>query len=113
MLNDVRQNGSGTAVLDNTGDNVAATFGHAEHDALVVLSPLVPATNEMLVDLDNGRAGAVAADRRVAVNDVHVIADAIAHAPSRLVGDAKLALDFLGGDPVPRCAEQEHHVVPL
>ncbi len=37
----------------------------------------------------------------------------MAHAPCRFVGDADLALDFLGRDAVPRSGEQEHHEKPV
>lgn len=97
------------AIRDFAHDNFAATFDHAEDDVFVVVAPLVLATNECLVDLDNG----VSAKRPVAIGIGHVLADFMAHTPRAFVRHAKLALDFLGRNAVAGHAEQEHDVEPL
>ncbi len=48
------------------------------------------------------------AKRGVAIDVAHVFADQSRHAPRGLVGDAKLALQFLRGDAVPGSGEQVH-----
>ena len=70
----------------------------------------VLAADKCFVDFDR-LAGA--AKRVVAVHIAHILADQIAHAPSRLVRDAELTLDLLRRDAIPRRAKQVHHVKPI
>lgn len=58
----------------------------------------------------NVRAGT--ANGSTAVNVCHVLADQPSHAPRRLVGHPKLALQFLGADTMPRGGEQVDRVEP-
>ena len=50
---------------------------------------------------------------RVDINLRDVLAKLMAHAPRGLIGDAKLALQFLGGNAMPRCGEQIRRIEPL
>ena len=70
-------------------------------------SPFPLAAHIGFVDLD------VAVQAIVTVNVRHVLADFVAHAPCRLVGDAKRALQFLRGHAVARRREHVHRVKPL
>lgn len=54
----------------------------------------------------------IAVQRAVAVQNGHVFADFMAHAPSRLVGASELALKLFRADAVARHGEQVHGVVP-
>src|SRR5262245_41447965 len=91
--------------------HVAAAFDHAEHDRLILwLAVSVAATNDSFAR-PHGLAGA--ANRKIAIHITHVLADQVAHAPSRFVGHAELALDLFGGHAVPRGAEQVHDVEPV
>src|SRR5579885_381996 len=96
--------------LNDARNNIATAFDNAKHYGLVVLAKFIFAAEKTFVRLDR-LAGT--AKRIVAVNVAHVFADQVAHAPSRFVGDAELALDLLGGHAVPRGAEQEHDVEPV
>ena len=114
---DVRQHNrleAGAALVRNDlGDDVAVTLQHAHDDRLAsgaahVLA-LLDAADKRFIDF---YGGARATDRRFAVNVGHVLADFMAHAPSGLVGNAKLALQFLRRHAVPRRGEQVHGVEP-
>jgi len=99
------------AVLHDAGNHVAAAFNHTRNDDLVVLASAILAADYCVIDL---KALAVrTAQGVVAVHIAHVVADQAGHAPSRLVGHADGALDFLGAQAVTRCAEQEHDVEPV
>ena len=102
------------AARHNLGHNVPAAFQQADNCSLVALVTRPFAfdrtADQGFVDLDNLPH---ATKRVVAVERPHVFADLMAHAPRRLVSDAKLALDFLGGNTVPRRAEQEHDKEPI
>ena len=110
---DDRHHRADAAIRNDLGDEITPTLDHAEHNRFVGEEALFLrrlATDEGFVDLD---LFAKATKRRVTIDLPHVFADFVAHAPSRLVGHAKLALDFLGGNTVPRRAEQEHDVEPI
>ena len=111
MLDDVLLKAGPLHVRHNAGDDIATTFHHAEHDDLAKRRPAplagALAADHDLVNLD------VATDRRVAVNEGEVLADFMTHAPSRLVVHRKLALQFLGRNPVTGRGEQIHGVKPL
>jgi len=102
------------AARDNFGDNLPATFLHANDNSLVglIARPLTlyRTADQSFVNLDNPTN---AAERITAVNRAHILADFVTHAPSRFVGHAKLALDFLGGDTVSRSAELKHNEKPI
>ena len=74
------------------------------------LAALGFAADQRLVDLDD-LAGA--ANGSLPSSLRHVFPDLVAHAPSRLVRHANLALDSLGSNAVPRRREQEDHIVPV
>ena len=98
---------SGAALVgDNRRHHVPAALDHTQHNRLGGAE----SADESFVDLD---VLAGTANRSVAVHVAHVFADFMAHAPRRLVGHAELALDFLGGNPVPRGAEQKHDMEPV
>jgi len=113
---DHRKQRPARAVGHNVRHHVAALFEHAEHNRLAFRRvPAALATgqttaNESLVNLDNRTS---AANRSVAVNRAHILADLVAHAPRGFVGHAKLPLDFLGRDTVTRSAELEHDEEPV
>ena len=99
----------------NLGNNVSAAFKHPKNDrfsrrSAPALTTFADAADVGFVDLDEL---AHSADRKVTVNRAHILADHMAHAPRRFVGDAKLALDFLSGDAVPRRAELKHDKKPV
>lgn len=109
VLQDMGDNRIGPAVTDNAGDDLTAPLDHAEDDVLVILPHFVVTANKRLVGLDD----ALGTERAIAVNPSHVFADFMADTPSRLVGHAQLALQFLRGHAVARRGEQEHGVKPL
>ena len=102
------------ATGDNPRNQFPAAFQHPDHNRLVahvaVAHPAYRPAHNRFVNLDSL---ADTAKRIVAVLRRHKLADFMAHAPSRLVGHAKLAFDFLGGNSVTRGAEQEHDVEPV
>jgi hypothetical protein len=102
------------ARLDNAGNQLAIAFQHPHHAGLVALvtAPLAAnrAADKRFIDFDRL---ADTAKRIIAVLRRHIFADFMAHAPRRLVGHAKLALDFLGGNAVARGAEQKHDIKPV
>lgn len=112
-LFDMGQHAISAAVAHDATHNLAVALDHSEHHGLVVFAHSVFAADEGLVDFDHAIVGTATAKRRVAVYLPHVLPDQEAHAPRRLVGDAKLPLDLFSGHAVPRSAEQEHDVVPI
>lgn len=104
----------GAALIGNDlGDQVAVTLQRPDNNRLAgaaahVLALLAPA-DQRFVNL-NGGAGT--ANRAFTVDGGHVLADFVAHAPCRLVGDAKLALEFLGTDTMARRGEQVDSIEP-
>ena len=113
VLLDDRDHRADTAVRDNLGYNVATALNHSQNDRFVGKEAFFLrclSADERLVNLN---LFAKAAERRVAIDLAHVFADFVAHAPSRLVGHAKLALDLLCGNATPRRAEQKHNVEPV
>src|SRR5205814_1777727 len=101
-------------VGNNPRQHVAALFEHSENDRHVVLAATATAVGlAAQIRLVDFHRHVRAADRFVTVQIGHVFADLIAHAPSRLVSHAKLALDALRGNAVPSRREQEHHVEPI
>ena len=101
-----RLQGRALLVRHNRSANVPAAFGQTHHNRLGGAKT----AEHCFVDLDM-LAGAT--HRRVTVNRTHIFPDLMAHAPSRFVGHAKLAFDFLGSDTVSRSAEQEHNKEPI
>ena len=102
-------------VFDNLRNHVAVALHYAENDRLTRCAPPALAALADAADIGfvNFNDGAETANRKAAVNNGHILADFVAHPPSRFVGHADLALDFLGGDPVPRSAELEHDKEPI
>lgn len=102
------------AAGDDLGGNLAAALHHTDHSGLVSLVSAALAfnrtTDKRLVDLG---MRAETAKRAATVDSAHILADHVAHAPSRLVGNAKLALDFLGRNAIPRRAKPKHHGEPI
>lgn len=99
-------------VIDVAGDDFAITLDHAEDNGLVgvsaafgLLRPL--AADVGLVDFD------MPTEPAIPVNLTHVLADFVTDAPRGFVGDAKLALQFLGGDAMTGSREQVHGIEPL
>src|ERR1700704_2706054 len=96
--------------LHNARHDIAAALDHAKYDSLVILAKPVVAADECFVRLNRLSR---TAQRRVTIDVAHIEPDHVTHAPSRLVGHAKLALHFLGGHAVPRLAKQEHDIEPI
>jgi len=112
VFKDMRLKGLAANVLHDAGDHVAVSLDHAEHDRLAgstatALAALAATADHRFVNLDMARQSVVA------VNLAHVFAQFVAHAPSRLVGHAKLALQFFGRNTVARRGEQVHGIEPL
>ena len=103
---DDRAQGCPALVRDNMRLHVAAALQHPHNDRLGGAET----ADESLVDLD---VLAGSAKRAAAVNDAHVFADFVAHAPGGFVGDAKLALDFFCRNAVAGGAEQKHDMEPV
>lgn len=114
-LEDRRNEGLAGSVGDNLGKHLAPAFQDAHDHCLVrsasgnthLPSALHATADISLVHFD------MASQRRIAIHLRHVLADFMAHAPRRFVGDGKLALQFLGRDAMPRRGEQVDRVVPL
>lgn len=107
----MRFKGPAAHVVYDAGDNVPAPLDHSEHDRLAgspasALAWTLPA-DVGLVGLD------VPTQHGIAVYFCHMLSDLVPHAPRRLISYAKLALEFLGGDSMPRRGEQVHGVEPL
>lgn len=98
----------------NAGDDIAAPLQSADDDRLVAHVTIAlaadRAADDRFVHLDSP---ARPAERPVAVNRAHILADHVAHAPCGFVGDAELALDLFRGNAVPRSAELKHDEKPI
>jgi hypothetical protein len=92
LLDDDRLKRLAPHVRYDAGHHVAVPLQHPEYDCL---------------------AFNVARQIAVAVNLGHVLADFVPDAPSRLVGHAELALQFLRRDTVPGRGKEVHRVEPL
>lgn len=112
MLDNQRFNDLLCAGGNNVGDAFAAVaFSHPQHNCLVIFALFVSATDKRLVGLNGRFAGT--AQSVIAVDVTHILADQVAHAPSGLVGDAKLALDLFSSHTVAGRGEQEHYIEPV
>ena len=112
VVPNLRNQSFAAGVLDHASDHITSPLDHAEHDGFAAsAAPAFPAgalaADVAFVRLDN------AVQARVAVHLGHVLPYLVAHAPGRLVGDAKLTLQLHRGDAVPRRDEQVHGVEPL
>lgn len=98
----------------NASGQLAAALKHADHDGFVAHVARALAVDgtahNRLVNLYNR---ARAANEVVAVHRAHILADHVAHAPSRFVRYAELALDFLSGNTIPARAELKHDKEPV
>lgn len=101
-----------TDVRHNARNHIAIALDHSEHDRLAgsaaaALTAAPLAANHHFIRFD------VAAQLVVAVNLREILADFMAHTPSRLIGDAQLALQFLRRNAMARGREQIHRVKPF
>lgn len=105
----------GTArALDNLRHYIPVALQHPEHGSFLGATPRLAGTLNAGLSTDVGFVGLrVARQPIVAIGRGYVLADLMAHAPSRLVRHAKLALEFLGRDAMPRSCEEVHGVKPL
>jgi hypothetical protein len=114
MLIDKCVHGRLRAACDNAGNEFAAAFQHPNNAGLVTL---VTAAHARDGAADQGFVNfdfiANAAQGVVAIQRAHILADFVAHAPSRFVGHAKLTLDFLSRHAVAGAAKQKHDVEPV
>jgi hypothetical protein len=112
LLDDMSFERDAPRVWYDPGHNVAVTLQHPENDCLALvtapaLSPFVPTTDQRFVGFN------MPLQNVVAINLSHVLPDFMADAPSGLISDAQLPLEFLSGDAVPRRGEQVHGVEPF
>jgi len=102
------------AADSNSRDQFTATFDHADNASLVALVARAFAgdrtANKRFVNLDNLTGPAKGT---ITVNNSHILADFMTHAPCGLVGNTDLAFDFLGRNTMPRRAEHEHDIEPV
>src|SRR5690606_1788502 len=102
------------AALDHAGDKLPAALKHPNDARLVTLVARAlaadGAADQRLVDFDM-RAGA--AERVVAVERSHILADFVAHAPRGLVSHAERPLDFGSGHAVAARREHVHDQKPV
>ena len=102
-------------IFDNLRNHVAVALHHAENDRLTWGT--APAFASLADPADIGFVNLhyrpETAYRIAAVNSGHILADFMAHAPSGFVGNAELALDFLGREAVTARREQEHDEEPV
>lgn len=103
-----------SARLDNPRNQLAIAFQHTDNASLVALIAAAHARHGAAYQrFVNFNRFTDAAKRIVAIERAHILADFVAHTPSRLVGYAKLALDFLGSNARPRSGEQEDDIKPV
>ena len=101
-------------VGDNPGDQLAAAFQHPENDRLVAHAAAARAADRPPMSVSSISTVSPTPPIGSSLSSAAMyFADLVAHAPCGLVGDANLALDFLGGNAVPRRREQEHDVEPI
>lgn len=107
-----RNQGQGLDVGNDLGQDLTPAFHHAHDHRLVVQSVgsrlnVDLAADKGLVHFNvSGKAG-------IPVHLAHVLTDFMAHAPSGLVGHAKLPLQLFGRDSMPGGGEQVHGIEPL
>lgn len=98
-------------VWHNTGTQIAIPLNHAKDSCFAVGSAATLAValppDQRFIHFD------MSAQRTVAIGLCHQLAQLMADAPSRFVGHAKLALQFLRGYAMSRRGEQVHGVKPL
>ena len=114
-LKDRRNEGLAGSVRNDLGKQFAVTLKDTHDDGLALgtttgealFFALTPTADVGFVNLN------VIGKRRVAVNGTHVFADFVRHPKSGRIGDAQLALQFLGGNTVARRGEQVERIEPL
>lgn len=113
VLFDDGEQGRAALVRDNFRHHLAAAFREADNNRLVrhaAFGLIDLAADDRFVHFDMlGKA----AKRAIAVHNRHIFADFVAHAPSRLVGHADLALNFLCRHAAAGRAELEHNKEPV
>jgi len=97
---------------DRASAKRAVARDHPHDDRLValrraVMNAFLPAADKCFINLD------VAAERPLVVGVGHELPKFMAHAPGCLVGDADLALNFLGRYPMARARHQIHGEKPM
>ncbi len=112
VCQDMSLQGLALHVRNDARHYIAAALDYSEHHGLArrttfpLAARALPADHRV-VNLD------MAVKRIVTVNLAHVLEDFVAHAPSALVGHAKLALEFFGRHAMARRGEQIHGIKPL
>lgn len=108
-----RLQGGAALVRNNCRHNVATTLQRADDNGFASgsahMRSALDAADQSFVNLDGLTRPA---DRLVAVNRRHVLADKRCHAPRGFIGHSKLALEFLGADAVARRREQVDCIEP-
>ena len=111
LFDDYGLQGDSLHVRNDAGEDITAPFEGAKYDGFTGSTTATLPVRALAADvgfIDFHMAG----KRIVSVNLGHVFTDLMPHAPSGLVGDAELPLEFLGGDTVPRGGEQVEGVEP-
>lgn len=107
-----RDQGFGFGIGNNMGHYVTTSLNHT-HDGRF-LGVLTGTTKFRTFAADVGFVNFnVPGKSVVTVRVGHVLADFVAHSPSRFVGHAKLPLKLLGGDTMAGGGEQVHGIEPL
>lgn len=93
-----------TVALKDTHDDGLA-FGTASSETLLLT--LAPTTHVGFVNLD------MVGQRRIAVDGAHIFPDLVRYTEGSRIGNAQLALQFLGRNAMARRGEQVHGVKPF
>lgn len=99
-------------IVDYPRQNIPVSFQHTEHygfprSAATALAARPAAADHRFVNLN------VTAERAVAIDLRHVLADFARHSPRGLIAHAKLALKLFRRDAVARGRKEVHRVKPL
>ena len=112
VLDDMGFEGGAADVLDDASNDITRPLQHAEHNGLAGSAATALAAFPLSADICLVNFNVIV-QGRVAVDLRHVLANFVAHTPSRFVGDAELTLQLFGRHAVPGRGEQVHGVKPL
>ena len=110
VLDDMALQGRFAAIGQDAGDYRPASFQHSHDGCLASPAAMIDAADIGFVHLNSTQK---ATKLIVAIDNRHIFADFVAHAPSCFVGHSNLALHFLGSNAVARCTEQKHDIEPV
>jgi hypothetical protein len=111
---DKRVHGGLSAAWRDACNQLAITLQHPDNARLIALVAASHTgngtANQRFVNLD---FFANSSKRVVTIKLRHILADFMAHAPRRFVGNPNLAFDFLGRNTITRSAKLEHDKKPI